>query len=258
MATYTLVNQYVYMNISAEFSCTPWLARWRAALAPRPAYAAAAPLPAVGTEQLAGQATGLAVLVKAQGPASQPTPLQVICLFDNSNPQDIYQSPPALPAARNGLVHVDQALGGQLTELRRAGHFRGYPLETLLLRPPAGTVPAARLLLVGLGSRAAATNLESLMEQVGLTAMREALHLGVVSYSFAANVQDGGLAVVPASLARALLTGTFAAYRTQQYLAARQLGPPPTVRQLTMLAGPPTFAHAVAGVEQFFGEQQVG
>ncbi|TDN36777.1 hypothetical protein A8B98_07240 [Hymenobacter sp. UV11] len=211
----------------------------------------------MGTEQLAGQADGLAVLVKAQGPASQPTPLQVICLFDSSNPQDIYQSPPALPAARNGLVHVDQALGGQLTALRRAGHFRGLPVETLLLTPPAGTMPATRLLLLGLGSRAiAATSLESLLEQVGLTAMREALRLGVASYSFAANVQDGGLTVVPAPVTQALLTGTFAAYRTQQYVAAHQLGPPPTVRQLTMLAGPPTFAHAVAGVEQFFRYQR--
>jgi hypothetical protein len=216
-------------------------------------------LPAVGTEQLAGQALGLAVLVKAQGPAGQATPLQVICVFDNSNPQDIYQSPPALPADRNGLVHVDQALGGQLTALRRAGHFGGQPLETLLLMPPAGTLPAARLLLVGLGSRvAAATTLAPLMERVGLVALRAAELLGVSSYSFAADVQDGGLTGVAVDIAHAVLTGTFSAYRTQQYLAAQGLGAPPVVRQHTLLAGPPTFAHAVAGMEGFFRSWSAG
>lgn len=244
------------MQPSAKLSWWHRLVGWLVTPAPHPASVATAPLPAVGAEHLAGQADGLAVLVKAQGPASQPTPLQVICLFDNSNPQDIYQSPPALPADRNGLVHVDQALGGQLTALRQTGHFRGQALETLLLTLPANILPATRLLLVGLGNRAAAaTGLEPLMEQVGLTAMREALRLGVASYSFAANVQDGGLTVVPANIAHALLTGTFAAYRTQQYLADSQLGQPPTVRQLTLLAGPPTFVHAVAGVEQFFSNQ---
>jgi hypothetical protein len=210
------------------------------------------PLPALGTETMVGQASGLDLLVRVQGPADQATPLQVICLFENTNPQDIYQSPPALPAALNGLVHVDQALHGLLTELRQSGRFRGFALETLLLLPPAGTLKAPQLLLIGLGSRAAAQqNMAALMHQVGLTGMREALRLAVPSYSHAANLQDGGLGVVPADITQAVLAGTLEAYRTQHYLAARQAAPEPLVRQFTMLTGPATFALAGEGVTAF-------
>lgn len=209
-------------------------------------------LPAIGTEKLIGNAGGFDVVVKVQGPAGQTTPLQVICLFENSNPQDIYQSPPALPAALNGLVHVDQALHGLLTDLRQSNRFRGDALETLLLVPPAATISAQRLLLIGLGSRAAATqNTATLMHQVALTGMREALRLEVSSYSHAVDLQDGGFPVLPVDITHAVLAGTLEAYRTQQYLAAQQAAPTPLVKQFTLLTGPATFALATTGATSF-------
>lgn len=198
------------------------------------------------------------MLVKVQGPADQATPLQVICLFESTNSQDIYQSPPALPAALNGLVHVDQALHGLLTDLRQSGRFRGDALETLLLAPPVASIKAHLLLLIGLGNRVAANqNTVTLMQQVSLTGMREALRLGVPSYSHAVDLQDGGFPVVPVDITHAVLTGILEAYRTQQYLAAQQASPAPLLKQFTLLTGPATYASAVKKAATFLRSYSV-
>jgi hypothetical protein len=54
-----------------------------------------------------------------------------------------------LPAG--GLLHLDQALGGTLTSLRRSGHFRADAMETLLLDRPPATIHARSVLVIGLG-----------------------------------------------------------------------------------------------------------
>ncbi len=50
------------------------------------------------------------------------------------------------------LKELDTQLQNTLTKARRAGEFAGKPGETLLLRP-LGTLPAARIVLTGLGTR---------------------------------------------------------------------------------------------------------
>jgi leucyl aminopeptidase len=52
------------------------------------------------------------------------------------------------PAAK-----LDEHLSGRISDVRRTGDFRGKDGETLLLYPAAGTLPAQRVLLVGLGKR---------------------------------------------------------------------------------------------------------
>ncbi|HEY4286667.1 MAG TPA: hypothetical protein VGN00_06165 [Puia sp.] len=49
----------------------------------------------------------------------------------------------------NGLLHLDQALLGLINDLRKIEKFMGRALETLLITPPAGTIPAGKLLLIG-------------------------------------------------------------------------------------------------------------
>jgi leucyl aminopeptidase len=51
-------------------------------------------------------------------------------------------------------ARLDDRLGGLLADVRQRGDFRGREDETLLLYPPAGTIGAERLLLVGCGTAA--------------------------------------------------------------------------------------------------------
>ena len=69
-----------------------------------------------------------------QSPSAQETPLQIVCLFEYTE-GDIFNSPPALPKELNGMVHVDEALHGLITELRKTNKFEGKFLETLLDYP---------------------------------------------------------------------------------------------------------------------------
>ena len=223
------------------------MGRWRwvlpiALVTVPPTVLAAAPA-AVGTEAKPGQLDGLTVVVKVQGPATQQTPLQVACLFEYVE-GDIFKSPPALPAAVNGMVHLDQALHGLVTDLRKSGKFAGHALETLLVAPPKGTIPAGRLLLIGLGDRKTFT--PALMRQVGAVGMREALRLGVTSYSQASDLKDAGIDSPTAEVADALLTGAIDALRTQRFLVEKEASPAPSVRTLTLLTGPAFFADTTA------------
>src|SRR5690606_28038170 len=74
------------------------------------------------------------------------------------------------PAAR-----VDERLGGQISGLLERGDFRGKLCETLLLFPPAGSIAAERILLVGVG-KADALDAEKVRRAAG-TAVKQAARL---------------------------------------------------------------------------------
>jgi hypothetical protein len=215
------------------------------------ASATPAPPTAVGTSALVGKSEGLAIEVKVQGPSAQVTPLQVACVFEYVE-GDIF-NPPALPAAVNGMMHLDQALHGLVTDLRERRRFAGHALETLLITPPKGTIPAGRLLLIGLGDRNQFT--PGLMARVGVVAMREALRLRVESYSFASDLKDAGISSPTRAVAEAVLGGTLEARNTQIYLSTKGAGAKPSVRQFTLLAGPAFFADTSDAARKFLAAQ---
>ncbi|MCM2264215.1 MAG: leucyl aminopeptidase [Desulfuromonadales bacterium] len=62
------------------------------------------------------------------------------------------------------LIELDRQLDGRLKEARRSGEFTGRANESLLLQP--ATLPARRILLVGLGQRSGA-GLEQLRQAAG-------------------------------------------------------------------------------------------
>ncbi|WP_460836754.1 M17 family peptidase N-terminal domain-containing protein, partial [Massilia agri] len=144
---------------------------------------------ALGSTTTWGKVDGVAINGLVQGPSAAKADLQVACVFEYTE-GDIF-NPPALPANLNGMVHLDDALKGIITELRKTGKFTGHSLETLLITPPKGTLASRQLLLIGLGDRNKFT--PDLMISVGSTAMREALRLGVSDYSFASDIKDAGI-----------------------------------------------------------------
>lgn len=201
-----------------------------------------APVAAAGATAHVGQRDGLSVDVAVQGPATMKTPLQVACVFEYVAGD--LTSPPALPAALNGMRHLDDALHGLITELRKSGRFRGRALETLLVVPPKGAIAAERLLLVGLGDRKAFT--PALMRDVGSVGMREALRLGVAGYAHASDLKDAGISSPTREVAAAVLGGALAALATERYLHDQAAAPAPSVHALTLLAGPAFFGDTTA------------
>jgi Cytosol aminopeptidase family, N-terminal domain len=215
-----------------------------AAAAQVPAQRGAPPAAPVGSRATVGTVSGLKLDVAVEGPGSEPTPLQVACVFEYVA-GDLTR-PPALPAALNGMLHLDQALQGLISELRKSAQFEGHELETLLITPPAKALRAERVLLVGLGDRTKFT--PEVMTRVGEVGMREALRLGVESYAHASDLKDAGIDSPTAAIAQNVLRGAIKAWRTEQYLEQRGMAAHPSVRALTLLAGPKFFDDTKAAV----------
>lgn len=192
-----------------------------------------ATLPAVGTASIVGKIDNIAIEAKVQSPSGEATPLQVACVFEYTE-GDIF-NPPALPAAANGMFHLDKALSGIITQLRKTGKFTGHTFETLLITPPAGTIAAKRLLLVGLGDRNKFT--PDIMTTVGSIGMREALRLGVSSYAHASDLKDGGIDSPTGTVIENVVKGAIEAYRTQVYLKGKHMSDCKPITRITLLAG---------------------
>ncbi|MCK7560026.1 peptidase M17 [Chitinophaga sedimenti] len=195
-------------------------------------------LPAVGTSTVLGKVDGIEIAAKVQSPSAQATPLQIACVFEYT--ENDLTNPPALPAQLNGMLHLDEALHGIITELRKSGRFTGHAFETLLITPPPGTIPAKQLLLVGLGDRNKFD--AGIMETVGAIGMREALRLGVSSYSHASDLKDAGIDSPTAQVAENVVKGALNAYRTQIFLKGKKMSDVKPIKRFTLLAGPAFYA----------------
>ena len=199
----------------------------------------------VNTSKVWGTVDGIAIEGMVQGPSTEITDLQIACVFEYTE-GDIFNSPPALPAAVNGMVHLDKSLNGLITALRKSGKFAGHLFETLLIRPPSGTIGAKKLLLVGLGDRN--TFRPGLMQDVASVGMEEALRLGVAKYAFATDLKDAGIDSPTAEVAGYGVTGAINAYRTQVYLKNRKMANFKPIQKITLLAGPAFFTTAGEGI----------
>ncbi|MEO6000589.1 MAG: M17 family peptidase N-terminal domain-containing protein [Chitinophagaceae bacterium] len=186
-----------------------------------------------------------------QGPSTEKTALQVACVFEDTE-GDIFTSPPALPAGVNGMLHLDNALNGLITELRKSGRFTGHAFETLLIIPPHGTIAAEKLLLIGLGDRNKFT--PEGMISIGSVTMHEALRLGVNSYAFASDLKDAGIDSPTALVAGNVVRGSFNAYRTMAYLKSAKMAVYKPIKKIILLAGPAFFEGAGQGIKQAIAE----
>jgi Cytosol aminopeptidase family, N-terminal domain len=202
---------------------------------------------ATGASKIWGKVDGIAIEGMVQGPSAQITPLQVACVFEYTE-GDIYNSPPALPADKNGMVHLDQSLKGIITDLRKNGEFKGHALETLLITPPPGMIKAKKLLLIGLGDRNKFN--PELMTSIAVVAMREAIRLVVTKYSFASDLKDAGIDSPTALVAGYVVNGSLEAYRTQVYLAGKKMTAFKPITKITLLAGPDFFLTAGQGIKE--------
>jgi hypothetical protein len=180
-----------------------------------------------------------------QGPSSADTQLQVACVFEYTD-NDIH-SAQALPANLNGLVHLDEALKGEFTKIRESGLFKGHSLETLMITPPAGSMSAKKLLLIGLGDRNNFT--PELLTSVAEVATREALRLGVTNFAFASDLKDAGIDSPTAMVAGNVLKGIVNANRSEIYLKEHHLSKTKKLKKVYLLAGSSFFIVAGSGIQ---------
>ncbi|AQX10664.1 M17 family peptidase N-terminal domain-containing protein [Elizabethkingia ursingii] len=202
---------------------------------------------AIGTTKVWGSIEGIQMVGMVQGPSAANAELQVACVFEYTE-GDIFVSPPALPPALNGLVHLDEALKGKLTEIRKTGEFKGHALETFLLTPPVKTLSAKKLLLIGLGDRNKFT--PELMISVGEIATREALKLGVSNFAFASDLKDAGIDSPTALVAGNVVRGVVNEYHTQKILKSQKLTNFKPLSKVYLLAGPSFFEVAGGGIKE--------
>ncbi|KQM41924.1 M17 family peptidase N-terminal domain-containing protein [Chryseobacterium sp. Leaf201] len=200
---------------------------------------------AVGTTKNWGTVDGVSIVGLVQGPSAAVADLQIACVFEYTD-GDIF-NPPALPKDLNGMVHLDEALKGIITDVRKTGKFKGHALETLLITPPKGSLSSKKLLLIGLGDRNS-FNAE-LMKEVGSVAVREALKLQVKTASFASDLKDAGIDSPTALVAGNVVLGAFDAYRIQSYLNEKHFSDKIKLQKLILLAGPSFFTVAGSGIQ---------
>ena len=206
---------------------------------------------AVGTSKTWGTVAGIKFTGLVQGPSSAAADLQIACVFEYTE-GDIFTSPPALPAALNGLVHLDEALKGQLTDIRKSGKFDGRYLSTFYLDLPPGTIAGKKLLLIGLGDRAKFD--ESIMVGVGQVAVREALKLGAGNFALATDIKDAGISSKTALVQTNITRGIISEYRSQSALRSGGWTKFKPLTEVFLLAGPAFFNDAGSGISSAIKE----
>jgi hypothetical protein len=186
--------------------------------------------------------------LRMEGPYTADVPLQVVCYFKYT---------PALAKRLTGApVELDKELGGVIGALRERGEFVGDELETLVIIPPAGSIKAKGLLLVGLGNESGLSL--DLMERVGKVALREASRLGASRVAFAPLIRDQGNSTLDTGeIERAVIRGVLLAYDTDKRMQKQALAKPFTLEQWNAEAGAAFFDSTKVGLQEGIEEAKM-
>lgn len=204
-----------------------------------------------GTSKVWGYSDGMAIVGLVEGPATADVELQIACVFEYTE-GDIFNSPPALPASLNGIVHLDKALKGKITEIRKAGKFKREVLSTILITPSKGSIKAKKLMLIGLGDR---NNFSpDIMISVGEIAAKEAVRLKVKSFAVASDLKDAGIDSPTALVAENIAKGIIEAVKTENYLKSNGLSDSRIPFKVYLLAGSSFFMAAGQGIQKAIEE----
>lgn len=200
---------------------------------------AAEPATAPTETRLSGPA-GLTLAVRMQGPYDAEVPLQIVCYFKHTADSDT--------RLKGAPVELDKHLGGLIGALRQREEFSGDFLETILIDVPDGAIRAKRLLLIGLGDESALSLVR--MEQIGRTAVREALRIGATKVAFAPLIKDAGNnALAAGDVEQAIVSGVLLAYDTELRLQKQGFAKSLKLESWIVEAGPTYYDETVAGVK---------
>ena len=201
-----------------------------------------APSPAIG-QVLHAQRFGFPADVLVQGPADIETELQIICLFHSDPSNTLHGS----------LIEMNKKLQGLLDVIRTPSLFAGQQGETLLIVPKSGTIPARKLLIIGLGDSNSFT--PAVMNLVGSITFNESSRLGITHPFFAPTVLDGGVSGFnTGEVAEQFMRGFLRARNIENRLQSLGEAPATTVERLTFLAGAAHATDTQAGLAKAFAD----
>jgi hypothetical protein len=142
---------------------------------------------------------------------------------------------------------MNQKLQGLLDRIRTPSLFAGDLGETLLIVPKPGTIPAHRLLIIGLGDSRTFT--PARMNQIGTIVFAETNRLGVRHPFFAPTILDGGVSGFnTGEVAEQFMRGFLRGRALEAQLHAAGEAPPGSVEKLTFLAGAAHASDTKAGI----------
>jgi len=186
---------------------------------------------------------GMKLSIKMVGPYMQAADLQIICAFKHKPSGDTY-----LGAAKE----FDQKTGGILSTLRNRGEFVGELAETILFTPPKGSIPAKRVLVIGLGDQGK-LSLDTL-GVVGRIAARESVRLKAREVAWAPVIRDQGDSMIDVGEGDAeFVKQMLLAYDTEKRLQAQGLADEFSIEQWVIEAGEPYFDNVVKRVGEVLG-----
>jgi Cytosol aminopeptidase family, N-terminal domain len=183
----------------------------------------------------------IAIRVLVQSPAETDTEMQIICLFESVPDNTLHGS----------LVETNEKLKGLLDKVRTPTSFRGELGETILIFPPAGSLAAKKLLIIGLGDSQTFT--PQRMELVGSIAYNESNRLGVAHPFFAPTILDGGVTkFATGQVAERFVTGFLRAAGTEKSLEDAGASKGQVIQGLTFLAGAAHAADTQKAIDKAF------
>jgi Cytosol aminopeptidase family, N-terminal domain len=225
---------FPFLTFVVAMACVPGLPQKTLAQAPTDGTAT----PAKPAEIRIANAP-IPVRVLVQSPADTDTDLQIICLF-KSDPENTFHG---------SLVETNDKLKGLLDKIRKPTLFRGELGETMLIVPPAGSLAARKLLIIGLGDSETFT--PQRLELVGSITYNESNRLGVAHPFFAPTVLDGGVTKYSTGQASEnFFTGFLRAARTEQILETAGTSKGQVIQDLAYLAGPTHATDTQQGIER--------
>ena len=181
---------------------------------------------------------GISISIKMVGPYMEPADLQIICAFKHKPSGDTYQG---------AATEFDKEVKGVFSALRNRGEFEGELGETISFMPPKGTIPAKRVLVIGLGDESK-LSLDTL-RVVGRIAAREAVRERARHVAFAPVIRDQGNSTIDVGQGdRAFVEQMLAAYDTEKRLQAQRLADEFSIDTWIIEAGPAYFDGAVKEV----------
>ena len=185
-----------------------------------------------------GEIEGIRFNVVAWATANAEVELSFACMFEREMPGT---------SLSGGLLKLDGALEGALTNFRQAGLFRAQEMETLLLRYLPREIRAGLVMVIGLGDPQ--TLGPEVLERALRVAAREAVRLGVKTVAFAPDLLDAGHTQQSTTYsASAMLRGVIGALEAERQLSLLRLAPPLQLTEWFFDAGT---AHIAAAAEQF-------
>lgn len=182
---------------------------------------------------------GMTVGVKMVGPYAQACDLQIVCAFKHKVGGDTYLG---------AMKDLDAKLGGLISSLRNRGEFKGDLGESILITPPAGSILAKKLLVIGLGEE---SNLSlDTLKIVARIGLRQAVALKTSNVAFAPVIRDQGNSTIDVGEGDGVvIENVILTYDTEKRLQQQKLAPSFRVKTWIIEAGPSYFESAVQKVQ---------